>query len=63
MKQFFTRLAFLAILSGLLMPSANAVALPRASSTTEPDPATVKIAVADFMSLSKKEKKSLNNFI
>lgn len=57
MKQFFTRLAFLAILSGLLMPAANAVALPR-SSMTEPDPATVKTAVADFMSLSKKEKKA-----
>lgn len=58
MKQFFTRLAFLAILCGLLMPAANAVSLPRASNTTDPDPATVKTAVADFMSLSKKEKKA-----
>ena len=58
MKQFFTRLAFLAILSGLFMPAANAVTLPRASNTAEPDPATVKTAVADFLSLSKKEKKA-----
>ena len=61
MKKIFTRLAFLAILSGLLMPAANAVTLPRASNTAEPDPATVKTAVADFMSLSKKEKKARIN--
>jgi len=38
--------------------SATVIVLPPAGTTTEPDPATVKSAVADFKNLSAKEKRA-----
>jgi uncharacterized membrane protein YqaE (UPF0057 family) len=58
MKKFFTRLALVAILCGFFMPAVNAVTLPRNSNSSNPDPATVKAAVSEFLNLSKKEKKA-----
>ena len=58
MKRIFTRLALMAMLFSLSVPSVNAVTLPGNSASTEPDPATVKAALAEFSNLSKKEKKA-----
>ncbi len=57
MKKIFTRLALVAILCGFFVPNLNAVSLPGNNLPTEPDSATVKAAVTDFLNLSKKEKK------
>ena len=58
MKRIFTRLALMAMLFSLSIPSVNALTLPAKPGSTEPDPATVKAALAEFSSLSKKEKKA-----
>jgi uncharacterized membrane protein YqaE (UPF0057 family) len=58
MKRIFTRLALMAMLFSLSVPSVNAVTLPGNPASTEPDPATVKAALAEFSNLSKKEKKA-----
>ncbi len=58
MKKIFTRLALVAILCGFFVPDLNAVSLPGNNLPTEPDSATVKAAVTDFLNLSKKEKKA-----
>jgi len=57
MRKIFTRLALAAIFCSILVPNVHAVSLPGKHSSTDPDPATVKAAVAEFLSLPKKEKK------
>ena len=57
MRKIFTRLALAAILCSILVPNVHAVTLPVKHSSTDPDPATVKAAVAEFLSLPRKEKK------
>ena len=58
MKKNFTRLALIAIICGFFMPAVNAVTLPHDAKPSDPDPATVKAAVSEFLTLSKKEKKT-----
>lgn len=54
--KFFSLLAFLIIATSINFSSAAVIA-PSSTSTTEPDPAKVKAAMAAFNSLSKKEKR------
>lgn len=53
----FTRLVLMLITLVALNLPAFAVSLPASTPATEPDPATVKAALSEFSSLSKKEKK------
>jgi len=55
--RIFTLFAFLVLASSLNFTSA-AFVVPASSTSTEPDPATVKSAIAGYNSLSKKEKKA-----
>ena len=55
-QKIFTLLAFF-ILTTSVNYSSAAIIAPSLTSTTEPDPATVKAAMAEFNSLSKKEKR------
>ena len=54
--KFFSLLAFL-ILTTSVNYSSAAVIAPSSTSSIEPDPAKVKTAIAEFKSLSKKERK------
>lgn len=54
--QFFLMLSTLILVSSINYSSAAVIA-PSSASSTEPDPATVKAALAEFKSLSKKERK------
>jgi uncharacterized membrane protein YqaE (UPF0057 family) len=69
MKRSFLLFAFLILASAINLASHAAVVLPASSSSeivpasavvpsSEPDPATVKAAIDEFKSLSKKEKKA-----
>ena len=58
MKKIFTRIALVGILCSFFVPNVNAVSLPGNNFPTEPDSATVKAAVGEFLNLSKKEKKA-----
>ena len=55
--RIFTLIAFLFIASTFNYTNA-AFIIPSSTSSTEPDPATVKAAMAEFNSLSKKEKRA-----
>ena len=54
--KFLSLLAFLILITSVNYSSAAVIA-PSSTSTTEPDPAEVKAAIAEFKSLSKKERK------
>ncbi len=54
--KIFLLLSFLILTSSVNYSSAAVIA-PSSTSSTEPDPATVKAALAEFKSLSKKERK------
>ena len=56
MKKFFTRALFFLMSMAVIMPSVQAMSIVKPSST-DPDPATVKAALAGFRNLSKKEKR------
>ena len=55
--RIFTLVAFLVLVSSSNFVSA-AIIVPAATSTTEPDAAKVKAALAEFKSLSRKERKT-----
>ena len=55
--RIFTLVAFLVLVSSFNYVSA-AIIVPSATSSTEPDAAKVKAALAEFKSLSKKERKT-----
>ncbi len=58
MKNIFARLALVAIFCSFFVPHLRAVSLPGNKLSAEPDSATIKAAVTDFLNLSKKEKKA-----
>lgn len=58
MKKIFTHIALVAILCSFFVPNVKAVSFPANNISTEPDSATVKAAVSEFLNLSKKEKKA-----
>jgi uncharacterized membrane protein YqaE (UPF0057 family) len=58
MKKIFTRMLFLAMALGIIMPEVNAISIvPPSGTNANPDPATIKAAIESFKNLSKKEKK------
>lgn len=56
MKKMFTRMLLVMVAFMLMLPAGYSASLP--STSTEPDPAVVKTAVAEFNNLSAKEKKA-----
>lgn len=56
--KIFSLLAFLVLITSVNY-SLAAVIAPASTNSTEPDPATVKAAIAEFKSLSKKERRAM----
>jgi uncharacterized membrane protein YqaE (UPF0057 family) len=57
MKKYFVYSLLISVSVLMVSPSYASLIVPAASYTTEPDPAKVKAALAEFKNLSKKERK------
>lgn len=57
MKKLFICLLLISISVSMASPSFASLVIPATSKTSEPDPAKVKAALAEFKNLSKKERK------
>jgi len=57
MKKIFTYCLLASFTLSMVSPSYASLVVPVASNATKPDPATIKAALAEFKSLSKKERK------
>ena len=57
MKKFFIYFLLASSTLSMVSPSNASLVVPVKSNTTKPDPATIKAALAEFKSLSKKERK------
>ncbi|RYY95793.1 MAG: YqaE/Pmp3 family membrane protein [Chitinophagaceae bacterium] len=58
MKSIFTRILLVLFCACLFVPQSFAIVPPSAPVSVEPDPATVKSALAEFRNLSKKERRA-----
>lgn len=57
MKKLFIYFLLVSVSISMVSPSSASLIVPVVSKTNEPDPAKVKAALAEFKSLSKKERK------